>query len=376
MIGIRILFLGNANNPLLINLALELRKINSGLTIDILSETPVTHTGAASAFNSVFALPAGKLFRGIPAVRTVWITTQFRKTLKSIRKKYDVAHMFNLHVGYTRCMRLLHEMAPRLIVTVLGNELYRSSELILKELEPLVSLADHITVSNKKTLSDFCTRFEVDESKVTICRFGLKPLEEIVIQKSFGLAEHKMAAGLPENSFVITCGSNASSEQQHEAVIDSLHKVRNSLPNNYLLVFPLVLGDTSRIELIRTRLTANGLMFQLIEKYLTDDQLAHFRAASDVLIQVQATDQFTGAMQEHMCAGSLVITGDWLPLSLYEESGIQFWKVSNPAQVGEKVIELIADLSHNRTRVSGNMERIVQLSSWKKNVQEWYKLYQ
>lgn len=371
----RILFLGNANNPLLINLAIELRKLNSGLTIDILSEAPVTHSEATSAFNSIYAIPAGKFFRAIPGVKTAWMAMQFRKTLKRIGKKYDVVHMFFMHVGYTRSMRLLDEIASKFVVSVFGSELYRSPELILKELEPLASMADHVTAANAKTLSDFCQRFRISESKTSIRRFGLKPLDAIVEQKSAGLAEHKAAAGLPENSFVITCGYNASAGQQHEAIIESLGKVKNQLPNNYLLVFPLAMGDTSRIELIRTRLNAQGLKYHFIEKYLPDEQLAHFRAASDIMIQVQTTDQLAGAMQEHICAGSLVITGDWLPYGIFDEIGIQYWKVNKSEQVGEKVIELLADLSHNRSRVSGNMERIVNLSSWKKNVKDWHNLY-
>ncbi len=371
----RILFLGNANNPLLINLAIELRKLRSGLTIDILSESPVTHSESRNAFTAVYALPAGKFFRGIPGLKTVWMALQFKKALKRIEKKYDVVHMFFMHVGYTRSMRLIHEVAPKFIVSIFGSELYRSPELILKELEPLASMADHVTAANQQTLTDFCKRFKVGESKTSIRRFGLKPLDAIVEQKSHSLSEHKVAAGLPANSFVIACGYNASAGQQHESIIESLGRVKNRLPSNYLLVFPLAMGDSSRVQLIRTRLTALGLNYHFIEKYLPDEQLAHFRAASDLMIQVQTSDQLAGAMQEHICAGSLVITGDWLPYGVFDELGIQYWKVNIPEQVGEKVIELIGDLSHNRSRVKGNMEKIVKLSGWQSNVKSWLELY-
>jgi hypothetical protein len=60
---------------------------------------------------------------------------------------------------------------------------------------------------------------------------------------------------------------------------------------------------------------------------------------------------------------------------VYEDHGVQYWKVSNPSLVGGKVVELLGDLSRNRARVRGNMERILLLSSWRKNVHEWYKLY-
>lgn len=372
----KILFLGNANNPLLINLALELRKINPTISIDILSEVPVNHEGARTAFSAIYSIPAGKFFRSIPGLKTIWMAGQFRKTLKRIGKTYDVVHMFLMHVSYTRSQNLLKSIAPKFIVTVFGSELYRSSELILKELEPLARMAHHVTAANANTLRDFRKRFNVAESKTSICRFGLKPLDEILAQKNIGKAEHKRKAGLPEHSFVITCGYNASAGQQHEEMINSLTEVKQQLPENYLLVFPVAVGDLSRKPLIRKQLEASGLNHTFIEKFLPDDELAHFRAATDIMIQVQTTDQLSGAMQEHMYARNLVITGDWLPYEIMRETGVKYWTLSKVSEVGGKLCELMSHLESNRKAVENNDKCIWELSSWERNTVSWMALYE
>lgn len=371
----RILFLGNANGPLLINLAVELKKLNRDMVVDILSEAPVTNPDAVAAFNSIFALPQGKFYRNIPGLKTMWMAIQFRKALRRISDQYDVVHMFFMHVGYTRSLKLLKSITTQFIVTVFGSELYRSPEFILKKLEPLARMADRVTASNPNTLRDFCKRFNIQQEKTSLVRFGLRPLDAIVTQKKYTSAQHKAAVGLPPDSFVITCGYNASAGQQHETIIDSIAAIKNSLPGNYLLVFPLAMGDPARVNLIKTKLETAGLKHQFITSYLPDDQLAHFRAASDIMIQVQITDQLAGAMQEHICAGSLVITGEWLPYSTLDEIGIVYWKVNAPGEVGQKVQELLGDVDGNKVKVRSNMERIVDLSSWENNARGWYKLY-
>lgn len=371
----RILFLGNANNPLLINLASELRKLDTSLSIDIVSEAPVINSSAAGAFNAIYALPSGKFFRSIRGVKTAWMAMQFRRTLRSIGKKYDAVQMFFMHVGYTRSLKLVRALSPKFIVTVFGSEIYRSPAFILKQLEPMARMADLVTASNPDTLRDFCKRFEIPQSKTGLARFGLRPLDAIVAQKDCSLSEHKIAAGLPKDSFVIACGYNATAGQQHEIMIDSIARMKAKLPANYLLVFPVAMGDPGRIEIIRSKLNAAGLKHHFIDKYLPDDQLAHFRAASDVMIQVQITDQLAGAMQEHICAGSLVITGSWLPYSILDQTGVVYWKVEKPEQVGERLAEIIQDAESNKKAVAGNMQRILDLSSWENNAKDWYKFF-
>lgn len=374
--ALQILFLGNANNPLLINLAIELRKIRPVITIDIVSESPVTNQLAKTAFGNITFIPEGKFFRSIPVVKTIWMAGQFRKALASIRKEYDVVHMFFLHVGYTKSVKLLDALAPKFIVSVFGSELYRSPEIVLKQLEKLAGKADVITAANSQTLLDFRKRFQIQESKCVIRRFGLRPLDNLKALAAVDKRVHKRAVGIDEDKFVITCGYNASRGQQHEAIIESLGKHITELPPNYLLLFPLASGgDVARREQIRSQLTTLGLKYQFITEYLSDENLAHLRAATDIMIQVQTSDQLSGAMQEHMYAGNVVITGAWLPYEVLRESGVVYWTVRNADEVGAKVCELVQHFKSHAVATSVNAQAIWQLSSWELNAQTWMELY-
>ncbi len=373
---LRILFLGNANNPLLINLAIELKKLNSRMVIDIVSEIRANNIQAQSAFDTIFEVKGGTYFRRVPGLKTMWMIFKFRATLKKIASQYDFVHMFFMHIGYSKSLDLIGKIAPKFIVTVFGSELYRSKQVVLKQLHPMAQKADWITAANNVTLADFIREFEVDTARTSIVRFGLSPLKAIRAMRETTSAQHKIALGLPANSFVITCGYNASPGQQHEAIISSLQKIKERLPPNYVLIFPLGSGGTTHYrENITTCLDNSGLNSRLILKFLSEDDLAHLRIGTDVMIQVQKTDQLSGAMQEHLFAGNSVITGSWLPYEVFDKLGLKYWKVDSPEQIGEMALKVIAELDNDKQSTKMNAEKIWNLSSWDANAAKWANLY-
>lgn len=372
----RILFLGNANNPLLINLAIELKKFDSQVIVDFVSEVRVTNSGARIAFDKIYEVQGGTFFRKIPILKTMWMMAKFRATLKQVTTRYDFVHMFFMHIGYSKSLDLIRSLAPKFIVSVFGSELYRSAPVVLKALKPLAKMAHVVTAANESTLRDFVKKFEIENHRTCIRRFGLSPLSTIRNQKSLTLAQHKKAIGFSENNFVITCGYNSSPGQQHETIIRSLQKVKSQLPANYVLVFPIGMGGTVQYkESIVSLLSESGLNYFLIDKFLSEEDLAHLRAGTDIMIQVQKTDQLSGAMQEHLFAGNLVITGSWLPYAVFKDAGIKYWEVDSPEDVGSKVLELTENAESLKSQVSGNSQKIWELSSWERNAEQWYQIY-
>ena len=68
----RLLFVGNADNPLLVDLALELKRLRPGVVIDIISERPSRHPRVGEAFDMVRAPAAHSRWRSVRGVKFFW----------------------------------------------------------------------------------------------------------------------------------------------------------------------------------------------------------------------------------------------------------------------------------------------------------------
>lgn len=372
----RILFLGNANNPLILHLAMELKRVDSSLIIDIIAVNESAGESARKVFSRIWVTgtPAG--FWNRKGLKTLWMIRRFRTVLKSVDEQYDFLHMFFLHVGFSGSTDLLQRIARKRIISVFGSELYRSPEVVIRKLRALVAIADHVTAANPDTLRDFRKRFGYPEDKTSICRFGLQPLRSIEAMKDVSKESHKAAIGIAPETFLITCGYNASPGQQHDAMINAIAAVKELLPDPYVLLFPVAMGGTaSYISELENKLKSANLNYKFIREFLPDNELAHLRCATDIMIQIQITDQLAGAMQEHLYAGNVVITGAWLPYAVLDEGGIVWWKTESPEKLGVTLAELLKNYSDYSRLTSRNTAVIGSLSSWADTIGSWYNLY-
>jgi hypothetical protein len=373
----RILFLGNANNPLILNLATELKRADATLIIDIIAVNESAGESAINTFNKIWITGTPQGFWNRKGLKTFWMLRRFRGVLKSVDVKYDFLHMFFLHVGFSGSVDILQRLAKKRIISVFGSELYRSPEVVIRKLRSLVAISDHVTAANPDTLRDFRKRFGYPEGKTSICRFGLQPLRSIDAMKDVSKESHKAAIGIAPETFLITCGYNASAGQQHEAMINSISAVKECLPDPYLLLFPVAMGGTATyISELENKLKAANLNYKFIREFLPDSELAHLRCATDIMIQIQITDQLAGAMQEHLYAGNVVITGAWLPYSVLDERGIVWWKTERVDMLRETFTSVIREYKSNALRTRDNAGVIRDLSSWEQNIPIWYSLYQ
>jgi hypothetical protein len=372
----RILFLGNANNPLILHLATELKRADSSLNIDIIAVNESAGEAARSVFDRIWVTGTPSGFWNRRGLKTLWMIRRYRKVLKSVDVKYDFLHMFFLHVGFSGSTDLLQRIARKRIISVFGSELYRSPEVVIRKLRSLVAIADHVTAANPDTLRDFRKRFAYPESKTSICRFGLQPLRSIDAMTDVSNEAHKAAIGISPETFLITCGYNASAGQQHEAIIKAISGLKKMLPAEYMLLFPVAMGGSdSYISELENKLKAAQLNYKFIRDFLPESDLAHLRCATDIMIQIQITDQLAGAMQEHLYAGNVVITGAWLPYAVLDEGGIVYWKTESPEKLGDTLADVLQQYATFKLRTNGNAGVIGNLSSWERCLTHWHALY-
>jgi hypothetical protein len=99
------------------------------------------------------------------------------------------------------------------------------------------------------------------------------------------------------------------------------------------------------------------------------------RSVTDVFIQVQRTDQLSASMLEHLYAGSVVITGGWLPYGQLTQRGIRFWTTPSIEQLTSELIACLDQLPERRAAVEANRDLVRRLASWSVTAPRWSALY-
>jgi hypothetical protein len=110
-------------------------------------------------------------------------------------------------------------------------------------------------------------------------------------------------------------------------------------------------------------------------EYLDDIDNARLRLSSDIMIQLQANDQLSGAMQEHLFAGNVVITGAWLPYKLFRSKGIFFREIQEIANIGDELVYCLNNLDREKQKCIGNDEKIYSMSGWENTISDWVNVY-
>lgn len=371
----KILFLGNINNPLLQNLAAGLKKKNN-CSIDIISDKEPGKQTDSKIFDDVICLSAESYLYKIPKLKMLLYGLAYLRILKKLKRQYDICHIHYLSGNYFLSVNEIKKRSKKLIVTVFGSEYYKSSSLLKFFQKKIAKEANVITFANENTLRAFHKTFSVKRENLIIQKYGLTILDTIKKLKDIPVNSLKQTLHFSRDAFVITCGTNGSPHQQHIKIIEALQNIKTHLPDNYIFVFPLTYGgEKTYIQKLESILKISGLKYILFTTFLDENKLSSLRLVTDILIQVQTSDQLSGAMQEHLYARNVVITGSWLPYEEFLKNEVFFETINSPEDLDKKLLEIIQNISLYRDKVKNNPEKIYLMSGQENTINSWVTLY-
>lgn len=374
----KLFILGNPDSPFVHFFALWLKKIRGEtLHIEGVKFDSSEKKYSEEVIRTFTPAPHAKWVRFFCRLPKVGLLIQAATLHSKFAKKepYDICHIQFVMPLYTIILSLLGIRYRTLILSFWGSDYYRVSGIWRWIQKILVKRADWITFANETTRNDFQNSFSIDPKKLVIARFGLAPLETID-QLSMSVSECKEALGINPAYTVVACGYNASPFQQHERIIDSLETLLDQLPSDIIFVFLLSYGGpVSYRERIGERLKRSPIRSVCLNDYLNNTQVAIFRKATDIMIHIPTTDQFSGSMQEHLYAGSKVITGAWLPYSPWIERGLLLEQIDTPDEIGIALLRVLNHKTDNRLIQEQNRKVIRALSSWETCIEDWSHLY-
>lgn len=299
-----------------------------------------------------------------------------RQALKKMESNYDAIVLHFVFFFLAPHIFLMRAMTRNIVAVIWGSDFYRSGRAKSAIQRIIYSFSQSIVFTNPATKSEFEKKNGlISKTKLKVARFGLPVLDEVGKIKSLKLSRSEIctAFGLPVEKVLIFVGYNANLSQQQIFVIENFAAMSDSIKSKAVLVFALGYGDGSAEKKIKESLELNKVNnFIILNKFYGLHEIARLRCVTDVLINIQPSDQFSGSMQEVLYAGGRVIAGKWLPYDEIINAGAQIRSIESPDQIGDAIrieIELGIKAASGVNEVTKNF--IENSSSWRENLKIW-----
>jgi len=333
----------------------------------------------STAFTNIYfnKYPTG-FFAKIPKLRFF----QFMYGLIRLAKElpnYDIAHVNYHHYYYAFFAPIIRKKVNKFYITFYGSDFNNISWYKHICNKKSISLTDKIFVAeNPEFLKQIVIKYNIQNTaRNTGSLFPLmrsfELFKDYVINSSVENA--KSIFGIKSKRLIV-CGYNAAPIVQHEKIIKVLVNLKDKL-TDYAIFFPMTYGNRANITrpLVKTLLKATSLNYIVIEDYLPIEKLLALRLACDIFIHIQTKDQMASSMLEHLAAGSVVITGKWLPYESLKKLGVYFIQIKKVDDLKDTLLEVITHLDMHLEHCKKNRAIILNLISWEKNKWSWYEAY-
>jgi glycosyltransferase involved in cell wall biosynthesis len=289
--------------------------------------------------------------------------------------QYDVAQLLWIEEIWVYFTEEIRAKFKKLNICVGGSDFYRASKYDLLYKEKLIEYADNISAETPQTISDFALFYSLKSEKIKLLPFGLEVINYINLDK-ISNEEIRKKFKIPLDKIIVTCGHNAIQAHQHLKLIECLKGIKQEIKDRVVFVFPMTY-PSNRVEYInqvRQKLEKFRLPYVIITDFMDFRLMAQYAQISDIMIHVQTTDQLSSTMLEEMYAGSIVITGDWLPYKILHDRNLFFLDANSIQDAVDKMEDVISNIKIYKQKCVANKEIIWKYHSWDSLVSKWYEL--
>ncbi len=289
---------------------------------------------------------------------------------------YDIVNIHFCQFFMAFLLRYIKKMGKKIVITPWGSDVLRLDSKIKRKLLGYVyRKANMVTVGLQGPLGSVVRQeFGVEDNKFCVLGWGSETID--YINEHLGDVsnyEAKAELGLG-NGCVITCGYNAFPEQRHEAIIDAIKKVKEYLPSNTVLLFPVTYGSgdlkkkNDYVGFLKKKVNALGLKAVFYEDYLSVRDVFMLRRASDVFVHIQTTDAGNSTIMEYCICGNKVVHGSWMHYKWLDYQPRFYFPIDNMKDLPSGIVEACrADLPILPNEVSS----IIKARGWSEKMIQW-----
>jgi len=316
-----------------------------------------------------------KLILRIKYVRRLFIPFINKQTIAKNFGKTDIVNIHYVHIDYLQYVRKIKKKVATLIVTFWGSDFLRANDATRLKYIPMLNECDKITMV-KGIQNEFKKKYNDFDHKIKTSFFGLSQLDLIRKVDFNSIEKFKKEQSLKGGVIFITIGYNASPAQQHLWLIDKLNNLEYELKIKIHLLVPLSYGgDEIYIKQIIENLEKSTIKYTCFTKYLNEEDLASLRVISNITLNIQKTDAFSGSISEYIVAKNIVLVGDWLPYEIYDDWDVKIFKAKLD-DYEKKMIDIIQNYKYYYKKIEGNSKKVYSKLSWDTILPQWEKLYQ
>lgn len=378
MLSKKILLVGDGNHQFNTNYVHWLNKTGN-YNIDILSILPVKKDNR-KFYNKIYTKNDDsfcyRIISKIKGVRRFYRFHLYKKLLNTL-PEYDYIHFHFISVeSFFLINQFKKNKKNNIILTIWGSDMYRIKSSHKKSFISACKKANVITFTNQKSIDFFKSEYNWRKNNLELCRFGLAPLENLK-KLSLSTSQSKNKLNWNANKLAVTIGYNLSPGQQHIKILQQFKDQKVlELKDKIQLILPITYGNSPKYKSqLLAELNQLPFEYKIYDSFLSNDDVALIRKASDIMIQLQKTDQFSGSMQEYLFTRNIVITGSWLPYESMKQNGAWFLEIDEINDLKKVFLETIYKFKESRQETINNPDVILKLSLWQNNIRSWINLY-
>lgn len=203
---------------------------------------------------------------------------------------------------------------------------------------------------------------------------------ELLSKKETTNTEAKMLFNIPPSMKTILLGYSGKKIHRHLDLLDSIST--NDLFKKYKksvhFILPMTRGASSTyIQEVEEKLHEIGCSYTMIKNtYQTDEDVANLRLATDIAFQITEFDGLSNSIKEILCAGSILICGDWYPTySVLKEDGFRYLEVNSIQHAVDTFYSVLPNFETYKKQFDANKNVAKAKYSWSECIKPWAALY-
>ncbi len=378
-----LLIVGTANDIFIYNIAKWL-KASMNVEIDVFEFYPSNkqafdnryYDNLTSVHNDSFI----NKVKGLRSIINPYIeSAQLKNYL--VDKNYDIiqCHWIVPPLVLTKSLK---KHCKKLYITFWGKE-YKNMKIFLsnyifdRKLRKFLNNVDNII--NVEAFSDYFVKlYPQSKGKFLSGGFGSSSIDILYeLMKFESKNESKRKLGIEVEKITVLIGYSGKELHQHLLIIDKMSK-RNDLKERIHLLVPMTRGASEKyIKDVEKAIVLSGYTYTFIKGvFMSDEQIARLRNATDITLQLSTTDFFSRSIIECFCAKSIVLYGNWLNYSGHlQESGFVGFPVDSIDEAVIKTDNIIKNYSSYDSILENNYIRGSDKYSWSNCIKDWVNIY-
>lgn len=340
----KLLIIGDIYSVYMTAFVKYLKAENSDARVDFISlkhsEKPVEKE-ALQCIDRLCTVPFKSRNRLVEIGRRIFgFAACFKKFVKG--QKYDAVNIQMPKYNYISIVGVLEKITDNVVITPWGSDVHLIGSVKKAMIRPLYKKAKYVTgVKGIRFTERLKSTYSVKDEDIVDLKLGSELIDYFYERKdAVGSDEAKKRLDLT-GRYVITCGHNARYTQQHLKIIDAVAKVKDRLPDNLTLLFPMTYGrEKDYVKKIKDRIDELRLPAVFYESYLDNEQLFLLRQATDLFIHVQTIDAHSASVMEHIILDKKIINGAWVSYPDLEQFGtMPYRKVETVEALPEAIVQ-------------------------------------